>query len=93
MRDKGTRDDLCRQLSLSPEQQHSCPQTRVTARLTALETRDRIRVLDAIIQQGSGDGHSMANSTWVPGHQVQLAEDVAVVITECAIPFRIHSTC
>ena len=87
--DKVARDDLCRQLHLSPSRQQHYPSSRVTARLTAHENRNRVRVLEAFMQAGDSENRSLAGRAWVPGRRVQIAADVATVITENAPSFRI----
>ena len=48
-----------------------------------------MRVLEAFMQAGDSENRSLAGRAWVPGRRVQIAADVATVITENAPSFRI----
>ena len=47
---KFCRDDLCRQLSVSPLRQTNWSDARVTARLTRLEQANRVQIMNAFLQ-------------------------------------------
>ena len=48
-----------------------------------------MHVLEAFMQAGDIKNRSLAGRAWVPGCRVQIAADVATVITENAPSFRI----
>ena len=48
-----------------------------------------MHVIEAFMQAGDSENRSLAGRAWVSGCRVQIAADVATVITENAPSFRI----
>ena len=58
------------------------------ARLTALENRNRIAILNAFLAPAAADSVSLANRQWRGNQRVMLAADIAVITPVAHAPQR-----
>ncbi len=86
---KAARDEICRQLALSPLRQEQWPTLHVAARLTSLEQRNKLHILHRLHVPPADPSDTRPNREFLPGRKVQINCDVAVVKVQGHADFRI----